>query len=249
MSKRARTESDSEEHHTSPIDHPIIQDTQPPGKYTQLDPQIQFITSRDITCALPPHGLVNFATYDDYEVHYHKSHVNRCLECGKNFPSSHLLSLHIAENHDSLSSIKRDRGEKTYHCFVEGCEKVCSTPQKRRMHLVDKHMFPKNYDFYIVNHGSDNRTSLLRPEGKGQKKSGLRVTKAVHEQSPFQNTRTPLEPADDMVIEDTEAKAKGHTSSKDTSMDDIADSMGALKFVPKSVTFGRGRQRRGLSKD
>lgn len=30
-----------------------------------------------------------------------------------------------------------------YGCFIEGCERKCSTPQKRRMHLIDKHMFPK----------------------------------------------------------------------------------------------------------
>jgi len=47
---------------------------------------------------------------------------------------------------------------------VEDCTKVCSTPQKRRMHLVDKHMFPKNYDFFIVNDGLGRRKSMLRPE-------------------------------------------------------------------------------------
>ncbi|KAG2017135.1 hypothetical protein GB937_005733 [Aspergillus fischeri] len=30
-----------------------------------------------------------------------------------------------------------------YSCFIEDCDRKCSTPQKRRMHLIDKHMFPK----------------------------------------------------------------------------------------------------------
>lgn len=30
-----------------------------------------------------------------------------------------------------------------FGCFVEGCERKCSTPQKRRRHLIDKHMFPR----------------------------------------------------------------------------------------------------------
>lgn len=37
-------------------------------------------------------------------------------------------------------------------------------------------------------------------------------------------------------------------SPDDKSMDDIAKTMAALKFVPKSVSFGRSRQRGGLSK-
>ncbi|TIA26834.1 hypothetical protein D6C81_00398 [Aureobasidium pullulans] len=249
MSKRLRTDSDSEEYHISSTNHPVTQNLQPPGKYAQLDPHSHSTASQTITCGLPPHEVVNFTTYGDYEIHYLKSHVNRCLACGKNFPSSHFLSLHITEHHDPLNSIKRDRGEKTYRCFVEDCKKVCSTPQKRRMHLVDKHMFPKNYDFYTVNHGSDNRTSLLKPEGRSRKAGGSQVTNAVRGQSPGQSTRTPLAMADDMVTEVTKAKAEGHASPTDTSMDEIAGSMAALRFVPKSVTFGRGRQRKGLSKD
>lgn len=30
------------------------------------------------------------------------------------------------------------------------------------MHLIDKHTFPKNYDFLIVNSGIDKRSSMLR---------------------------------------------------------------------------------------
>jgi hypothetical protein len=31
------------------------------------------------------------------------------------------------------------------------------------MHCVDKHQFPKNYDFFIINDGIDRRNSMLRP--------------------------------------------------------------------------------------
>lgn len=102
-----------------------------------------------------------------------QSHVNRCSGCGKNFPSELFLTRHIEENHDPLSEAKRARGERTvmildfflplvtilslsdfmnamliclslqFGCFVEGCERRCSTPQKRRMHLIDKHAFPR----------------------------------------------------------------------------------------------------------
>ncbi|RSL51999.1 hypothetical protein CEP54_011121 [Fusarium duplospermum] len=65
-------------------------------------------------CNLPPHReALAFKTYDEYEVHYNKSHTNRCLECRKNFPSEHLLNVHIEECHDPLVTVKREKGEHT----------------------------------------------------------------------------------------------------------------------------------------
>lgn len=242
MSKRIRRDSESDILQTSATDHPLAHNVQPPGEYPHLDSATSDIANTAITCALPPHQPITFTTYNDYEIHYHKSHVFRCLACTKNFPTEHFLSLHIAENHDPLNRVKQDRGEKTYHCFVEDCEKICSTPQKRRMHLIDKHMFPRNYDFHIVNHGSDNRTSLLRPEGKSRQKQSKAPTKVVD-----QDTTEDLHASDHMETEVNEI-SNSNDSAKDDSMDDIADSMAALKFVPKSVTFGRVRQRGGLSR-
>ncbi|KAI9040235.1 uncharacterized protein KD926_008436 [Aspergillus affinis] len=84
-------------------------------------------------CSLPPHrGALSFSSYEEYEVHYMQTHVNRCAECGKSFPTGHFLSLHIEENHDPLIATKRERGDKTM------------------------------YNFYIVNDGIDKQTSLLR---------------------------------------------------------------------------------------
>lgn len=64
-------------------------------------------------CSLPPHKPLSFTSYEDYEVHYRQAHVNRCAECGRNFPTSHFLNLHIEENHDPLVGARRERGEKT----------------------------------------------------------------------------------------------------------------------------------------
>ncbi|KAG9966941.1 hypothetical protein KCU61_g480, partial [Aureobasidium melanogenum] len=242
MSKRARRDSESGGHYTSATDCLLALNIQPPGKYTHLDAPTSHTTNTAITCTLPPHQPMKFTTYNDYEVHYLKAHSLRCIECAKNFPTEHFLSLHIAESHDPLNRVKQDRGEKTYHCFVEDCEKACSTPQKRRMHLIDKHMFPRNYDFYIVNHGSDNRTSLLRPEGKSRQKQSKASSNLVEE-----NTTGSLHASE---LTETEVKETSNLdeSTKDEPMDDIANSMAALKFVPKSVTFGRVRQRGGFSK-
>ncbi|KAG9879657.1 hypothetical protein KCU98_g21176, partial [Aureobasidium melanogenum] len=242
MSKRARRDSESGVRDISATDDSAPHNVQPPGKYTHLDASTSHTANTAITCTLPPHQPIKFTTYNDYEVHYLKAHSFRCIECAKNFPTEHFLSLHIAESHDPLNRVKQDRGEKTYHCFVEDCEKVCSTPQKRRMHLIDKHMFPRNYDFHIVNHGSDNRTSLLRSEGKSRQKQSKAPSNLAQE-----DTTESLHASELMETEVNEISNLDEPT-KDESMDDIANSMAALKFVPKSVTFGRVRQRGGFSK-
>ncbi|CAO2652443.1 Nn.00g007260.m01.CDS01 [Neocucurbitaria sp. VM-36] len=120
-------------------------------------------------CSLPPHEPLSFTSFEDYDVHYQKTHMNRCSECHKNFPDEHLLLLHIAEYHDPIVAGKRDQGEKTagvgtrYACLVPSCDRLCSTPQKRRLHCIDKHHFPRNYDFIIVKDGIDRRSSMLIP--------------------------------------------------------------------------------------
>ena len=67
-----------------------------------------------LKCSMPPHkAALSFRTYEEYETHYNKAHVNRCLECGKNLPSDHLLNVHIEECHDVFAAVKRERGENT----------------------------------------------------------------------------------------------------------------------------------------
>ena len=64
-------------------------------------------------CSLPPHEPLAFASFDEFDIHYQKTHVNRCSECHKNFPDDRFLLLHIAEYHDPIVAAKRDQGEKT----------------------------------------------------------------------------------------------------------------------------------------
>jgi hypothetical protein len=122
----------------------------------------QSLADRTIRCSLPPHADMDLPSYHAYEVHYEQYHLHRCSECLKNFPSDHYLQLHITENHDPITALKKERGERTvcleaelcyilrdtdinlqFACFVEDCDRKCSTAQKRRMHIIDKHGFPK----------------------------------------------------------------------------------------------------------
>lgn len=86
--------------------------TEQPAKISELEyPPDQTVVMK---CSLPPHKLsLAFHSYSDYEAHYHASHTHRCLDCHKNLPSDHLLSIHIEEFHDPLVSIQRERGERT----------------------------------------------------------------------------------------------------------------------------------------
>ncbi|KAK3057297.1 hypothetical protein LTR09_001479 [Extremus antarcticus] len=151
MAKRVREASPASRSYDSIDVHDRQHSAEPAAhtpKYAFLDsPEPEQTTMR---CLLPPHKPLVFKTYEE------------CTECKANLPTSHFLELHIAENHDPIVASKRDTGDRTYACFIEDCDKVCSEWQKRRSHLVDKHGFPKNYDFLVVNHGIDRSRSLLR---------------------------------------------------------------------------------------
>lgn len=213
-------------------------------------------------CSLAPHTeTLAFATFEDFEVHYAQVHTNRCSECQKNFPTEHFLSLHISENHDPLVEARRARDEKTYRCFVENCDKICSSPHKRRMHLQAKHFFPKDYDFYIVNDGIDKRSSMLRTKHRRRSSAASR---AVHRDPKSSNGA--IQPSSsNAVVQDGASQgyaaqqtppppsSKMNTVNKSSTtpskqMDDLTSTMSALKFVPPSVRFGRGGRAAGLAR-
>lgn len=157
---------------------------------------------------------------------------------------------------------------------MEDCDKICSTPQKRRMHLTDKHMYPKvdsihpsliilytlaltahqNYDFLIVNSGIDNRSSMLRTSTR---RPSSAVSPAMDGESLSIDVRTryrPLQnPKGSKAKSPWAASVKEETtvlkdSGSDAAIDDITGTISALRFVPPSVRFGRGGRRGGLSR-
>lgn len=94
---------------------------EPVAKVVELDPNdADQPAATAMKCSLPPHReTLSFASYDEWESHCAKTHSNRCLECRKNFPSSHLLDVHIEECHDSFMAVKRERGEHTVRGHVD----------------------------------------------------------------------------------------------------------------------------------
>ncbi|KAK0389448.1 hypothetical protein NLU13_3023 [Sarocladium strictum] len=228
----------------------------PVPKITELDTAVledDEETGVDMKCFLPPHKEpLTFNSYEEYESHYRSYHTHRCLDCRKNFPSEHLLNVHIEECHDPLVIVKRDRGEHTYSCFVEGCERKCLTHQKRRMHLIDKHMYPKNYFFGITKDGIDGRRSLLNdgPHSRRRSSTSIPSKESRRRASLVGEQRSKPRGGETHLTREKGAEEKvdsaDDTERPDTAMADLTGAMSALKFVPPSVRFGKGRA--GFSK-
>jgi len=263
MAKRSREDSVSSFEDASPgiplwSRSPSVEAAAHTPKYATLDTAEP--TTSSMRCLLPPHKRLSFTTYTEYETHYQQAHTNRCTDCKKNFPTAHFLELHIAENHDPIVAARRERGEKTYACFVEGCDKVCSEWKKRRSHLVDKHGFPKNYDFFVVNSGVEGRWSMLRPgvDAQGHRKSSRERRSSSATQGTQSTEATSVSeqtgsPAESEAATDQETKGKEDAekppvkASAGGSVDNLTTSMLTLKMVPRSVTFGK-RGRAGLAR-
>ena len=262
MVKRAREESAawcSGNDGTGSSTSPSTERTAHTSKYTSMEPTT---TSTKMRCSLPPHKPLSFPTYDEYESHYHQAHTNRCKQCKKNFPTGHFLELHIAENHDPIVASKRADGEKTYACFVEGCDKVCSEWRKRRMHLVDKHGYPKNFDFLVVNHGIDGRRSMLRRgvDAEGHRESSrerirsgssLSVDTNSTEATSVSEEKGPASP-EKRKLDSSPIASRNRTNAAPTEdaakVDDLTSALSALNMVPRSITFGQRKGRSGFAK-
>lgn len=280
--------------------------TPPAAKIAELDLSDGNLDGRGeiaMRCSLPPHREpVPFSSYAAYETHYRDQHTNRCAECRKNFPSAHLLGLHIEETHDSFAQARRERGDRTvstvsqvvphvthtpphqdthtphpvspstnhlsspppppppqYSCFVEGCDRKCSTPQKRKMHLIDKHMYPKNFFFAITRDGIDGRRSLLL-EGRARRRRssasasagapagvGSRPKASAEEGGegavPVADEEQARPTAEEQPSADSGRKSpEKQPEQPDHEMEDLSSAMSALRFVPMSVRFGRGKK-------
>ncbi|KAL4807802.1 hypothetical protein BDV18DRAFT_136087 [Aspergillus unguis] len=234
MAKRSRSPSsdhlpECRSRSPSPTSTPTLPESAPIPSKIHLPNPTQ--AAEVMRCSLPPHREdLSFSSYEDYEVHYRQAHVNRCTQCGRNFPTDLFLTLHIEENHDSLVAARRERGEKTYGCFVEDCERKCSTPQKRRLHLIDKHMFPKTYNFYIVNDGIDKQTSMLRSVKTHRRR--LSSTPSSPKEGRLRNRQTSVS---SLTTSRPSSDPTPPAESDEMEIEELEKSMSALRFVPNSV--------------
>ncbi len=258
MSKRSRESSFSHSLDESVIDDETdtLAGHSPPTKLCQIDPDAcATLPARVMQCMLAPHKeTLYFTSQEEFEVHYIQQHTNRCATCSKNFPSPRFLELHIEENHDALREALAARGEKTYGCFVEDCDRKCSTTQKRRLHLIDKHMFPRAYNFRIVDQGMDKASSMLR-DGRRRRVSTAndthqagrqrrRTLSQLENQSKKFSENEPHATNNDSESSSADAKpckmdgpARFTTENevREDPVHSVTQSLSALRFVPTSV--------------
>ncbi|RAR09073.1 metal ion binding protein [Stemphylium lycopersici] len=211
-------------------------------------------------CSLPPHEPLTFASIEEHDVHYQQVHMNRCSECQKNFPDQHYLHLHIAEYHDPINAAKRDQGERTpLKCLAV-------------LRIMDKHQFPREYDFIVVKDGIDRRSSMLIPPHRRRsstmssigadngatatdKGENMDIVRDEEEQDDGQSRRYPTRLRGRGGFGHAQAAGRGigrdepqmtkliPSAQAVDPMDSLASSMSALKFVPHSVRVARGRAR------
>lgn len=123
------------------------------------------------------------------------------------------------------------------------------------MHLVFGHLYPKDYDFYIVNDGIDHRVSMLRTE-RHRRQSSVTQTLAQAELrargsanggslSPDKasSNNGSSQQTDLHRSMEQEKETENSNSGGDSNIDSLTGAMSALRFVPPSVQFGRGRGR------
>lgn len=57
-------------------------------------------------------------------------------------PTPYLLSIHLAEQHDSFFASQAAQRMNVFRCLVEGCSSTFSSAAQRRQHLLDLHQIP-----------------------------------------------------------------------------------------------------------
>lgn len=123
------------------------------------------------------------------------------------------------------------------------------------MHLIDKHMFPKDYDFYVVNDGIDRRSSMLRSGKHRRRSSAAQHLTEIEERKRRNSTLTGAGASENQggtseseALKEEITETPREETKKDVDMEDLSGAMSALKFVPPSVRFGRGGRRGGFSR-
>jgi hypothetical protein len=109
------------------------------------------------------------------------------------------------------------------------------------MHLIDKHMYPKNFFFAVTKDGIDGRRSMLLEGGHRRRRSSVAVvTTSAKAQPNGQVVSGSKAAADPAEAEETNQNSSSPKQKPDVVMEDLAGAMSALQFVPPSIRFGRG---------
>ncbi|CAO2147264.1 unnamed protein product [Urochloa humidicola] len=191
---------------------------------------------------------------EDFEDHYVTRHTASCSVCSRVYPTSRLLSIHVSEAHDSYFQAKVARGFPMYECLVEGCGVKLKSYKSRQQHLIDKHQFPKSFEFFkkscpsqrqrqkshrrqTVQKGEETKDNSMDVDGKATRQTNWRYRPKQHDHKESKENELQHQESKENEME-VEQKIEELTSA--VSKLSTADS------TPANVTFGH-RRSRGLS--
>ncbi|KQJ88490.1 zinc finger protein 511 [Brachypodium distachyon] len=188
---------------------------------------------------------------EDFEDHYSTRHTASCSVCSRVYPTSRLLSIHISEAHDSFFEAKVAHGFPMYECLVEGCVVKLKTYKSRQQHLIDKHQFPKSFEFFkkaqpSQRHrqkyhwrykGEETRDTLMDVDGKSPRQTKWRYRPKQHDHK------------ESIENKHHHKEAKDNDMEVEQKMDELTSAVSKLSTAdstPSSITFGH-RRSRGLT--
>ncbi|KAG5673847.1 hypothetical protein PVAND_003858 [Polypedilum vanderplanki] len=73
-----------------------------------------------------------------------KSNNYVCSVCKKCLISSHCLSIHCIENHDTFFNLTSAK-KPSFVCFLEECKSIVFNKQERKDHCIKDHKFPVDF--------------------------------------------------------------------------------------------------------
>ncbi|XP_047081268.1 zinc finger protein 511-like [Lolium rigidum] len=209
-------------------------------------------TVSTVCCPIAGCG-VHLDCLEDFEDHYSTRHTASCSVCSRVYPTSRLLSIHISEAHDSFFQAKVARGFLMYECLVEGCGVKLKNYKSRQQHLVDKHQFPKSFEFFkraqpsqrhrqkyhrrqTVHKEEEARDSLMDVDGNSPRQMKWKHRPKQH------NHKEPKE-------HELQKEAEENKMEVEQKIDELTSAVSKLSTAdstPSSITFGH-RRSRGLT--
>ncbi|CAM0870798.1 unnamed protein product [Alopecurus aequalis] len=199
---------------------------------------------------------------EDFEDHYNTRHTASCSVCSRVYPTSRLLSIHISEAHDSFFQAKVARGFPMYECLVEGCGAKLKTYKSRQRHLIDKHQFPKSFEFFkraqpsqrhrqkyhhrkqTAYKGEEARDSLMDVDESSSRQTNLRYRpKQDKGKEPKEDEHRKKEAAARPWAEEDKMEVEHKIDALTSAVSKLSTADGS---TPSSVTFGH-RRSRGLA--
>uniref|UniRef100_A0A0D9XSB0 C2H2-type domain-containing protein n=1 Tax=Leersia perrieri TaxID=77586 RepID=A0A0D9XSB0_9ORYZ len=213
--------------------------------------KMEMTSANNLFCPISGCGA-HLDCLENFEDHYNTRHTASCSVCWRVYPTSRLLSIHISEAHDSFFQAKVARGFPMYECVVEGCGVKLKSYKSRQQHLVDKHQFPKSFEFFkkarpsqrhrhktqkqrqTVYKGEETRETLMDVDGKSSRNMNQKYRPKQH---------------DDKESKENDCEEpKNNEMEVDKQIDELASAVSKLSTADStpSISFGH-RRTRGLA--